>query len=71
MESQMAKRKERTRPGGEQRHSVLDGPEYISSVPGIKNESIKRASRDPKECESVLDGPECIQGVDSSKRHAA
>jgi hypothetical protein len=55
--SQMAKDRERTRPGGEERHSVLEGPEYIAGVPGTKNEDAKVASRNPEECESVLDGP--------------
>jgi len=64
----MAKTQERTRPGGEQRHSVLEGPEYIQGVPGSKTEDAKVASRDPEECDSVLDGPECIQGVKPKKR---
>ena len=67
----MAKVRERTRPGGEERHSVLEGPEYIAGVPGKKNEGAKVAPRDREECESALDGPECIQGVKPSKRHSS
>jgi hypothetical protein len=69
--SQMAKDRERTPPGGEHRHSVLEGPEYIAGVPGTKNEGAKVASRNPEECESVLDGPECIQGVKPQKRRSS
>jgi hypothetical protein len=65
----MATTQERTRPGGEQRHSVLEGPEYIQGIPGSKHEGAKKvASRNPEECESVLDGPECIQGVAPKRR---
>jgi hypothetical protein len=64
----MAKTQERTRPGGEQRHSVLEGPDYIQGIPGSKNEGANVAPRDPEECESVLDGPECIQGVAPKRR---
>jgi hypothetical protein len=63
----MAKTHERTRPGGEERHSVLEGPEYIQGVAGSKSRSAKR-SRKPEQCESVLDGPECIGGVTTPKR---
>jgi hypothetical protein len=66
----MAKQRERAQPGGEDRHSVLDGPEYIAGVPGTKNEGDKSASHNPEECESVLDGPECIQGVKAPKRRS-
>ena len=62
----MAKTQIRTRPGGKERHSVLEGPEYIHGVPGSKNESAK-SSRNPEQCESVLDGPECIHGVTAPK----
>jgi hypothetical protein len=66
--SQMAKTQERTRPGGEQRHNVLEGPEFIQGIPGSKIESRKAPSRYPEECDSVLDGPECIQGVAPKRR---
>ena len=65
----MARIEERTRPGGEQRHSVLEGPEYIQGVRGSKNEAAKPA-RNAEECDSVLDGPECIQGVPTKRRKA-
>jgi hypothetical protein len=64
----MAKTQELTRPGGKQRHSVLEGPEYIQGVPGSKKEGAKIAPRDPEECDSVLDGSECIQGVPPKRR---
>ena len=67
----MAKTQQRTRPGGEQRHSVLEGRKYIQGVPGSKSEAAKIASRNPEECDSVLDGPECIKGVTPAKRHRA
>jgi hypothetical protein len=67
----MAKTQQRTRPGGEQRHSVLEGRKYIQGVPGSKSAAAKIASRNPQECDSVLDGPECIQGVKPAKRRRA
>jgi hypothetical protein len=62
----MAKHEKRTRPGGEQGHSVLDGPEYIEGVPGQK--TAKHSARKREDCDSVLDAPECIDGVDSDAR---
>ncbi|MBM3545017.1 MAG: hypothetical protein FJX44_11045 [Alphaproteobacteria bacterium] len=64
----MAKHEKRTRPDGDQGHSVLDGPEYIEGVPGQKR--TKQASRKRDDCDSVLDAPECIDGVDKDARES-
>jgi len=65
----MAKHQKRTRSGGGQGHSVLDGPEYIEGVPGQK--TAKTTSRKREDCDSVLDAPECIDGVEDKPRKSA
>jgi hypothetical protein len=64
----MAKHEKRTRPDGDQGHSVLDGPENIEGVSGQKRN--KQASRKRDDCDSVLDAPDCIDGVDSATRES-